>query len=129
MNNNRLKVEEKDLDRLNKILRASNTVRSIYDSVCAERRADAELINEPYEEPDIIDVINGLICAANRYLKHCDESYYSIENSSNYGIDYSVYCKKMTREEFCEIVVMTFRALQCLEHNVIEEDKPNESMD
>lgn len=120
---NRLKVEEKDLDRLNKVLRYSNTVRDMYDSISAERRADAELTNGSYDEPDIIDVIRGLICAASRYSKHCDETYYSIENSSKYGIDYSVYYKKMTREEFNEIVVMTFRALQCLEHNVIEEDK------
>lgn len=120
---NRLKVEEKDLDRLNKVLRYSNTVRDMYDSISAERRADAELTNGSYDDPDIIDVIRGLICAASRYSKHCDETYYSIENSSKYGIDYSVYYKKMTREEFNEIVVMTFRALQCLEHNVIEEDK------
>lgn len=51
----RLIVEEKHLNRLNELLRNSNTVRRMYNSICAERRADAELINEPYEEPDIVD--------------------------------------------------------------------------
>ena len=124
---NRLKVEEKDLDRLNNVLRCSNTVIDMYDSISAERRADAELTNGSYDEPDIIDVIRGLIFAASRYSKFCDETYYSLENSSKYGIDYSVYYKKMTRDEFNEIVVMTFSALQCLEHNVIENNDVKES--
>lgn len=124
---NRLTVEEKDLDRLNEVLWYSNTVRCMYDSICAERRADAELVNEPYKEPDIIDVINGLICQAGRYFKYCDETYFSLVKSSKYGIDYSVRYKKMTREEFFEIVVMTFEALQCLEQNVIENNDVKES--
>ena len=123
---NRLIVEEKDLDRLNKVLRCSNTDRDMYDSITAERRADAELTNGSYDEPDIIDVIRGLICAASRYSKHCDETYYSIENSSKYGIDYSVYYRKITREQFNEIVVMTFTALQCLENNVVDDNDVHE---
>jgi len=116
------------LKELEDQLYGSREFKRMHDNVLAEREADYEFQYEHADEfgmpnPDDLrvsaaDTLRCIIIAAERYRKYLDEVYFTIENSAKHGIDYGVYCKKCTREEFKEIVSTTISALESLAFNI-----------
>lgn len=106
----------------------------LYDSPYVERMFnDLKLEREVYNrwllnsehDPDNVhaevttaEVLAGLVVGTCRYYEDRDSTYFYIENSPKYGIDFGVRCKTCTREEYKQIVYTTIAALEQMAFNI-----------
>lgn len=134
---------EKDLEDIIEILSNSSEYQYMKDAIYQEHLAEYEEAKEILEKhtdgdesddgagyswvrelanPSHLDitpaeVISSLFAAATRYRLYRETEYFTIENGKH-GVDYSVPYKKISREDFKEIVKVTVGALECLSNQI-----------
>lgn len=115
-----IKLTEEQIKRLEDMLNDHSYVLDYYKKALIDE--DFKEIHDG-KEPDIIDSLGCVFVASGRYRKNQRETYFSIENSSKYGIDYSIKCKNcydMSKETFEEVKNTTLEVLKNLEENYVE---------
>ncbi len=117
-----IKLTQEQVKGIEEILNRNSYAIDYYlDALLAE---DFEEIHK--RKPDIVDAIRCVFVADGRYREEHEQTYFRIENSSKYGIDYSIYCKNcqdISKEEFKEIKSTTLSVLTELEDYYLKKEE------
>ena len=87
------------------------------------------MIAEDFEEihdgakPDIVDALGCVFCGDSRYREDRRHTFFKIEDSPKYGIDFSILCSNcyhMSKETYEEVEKITMAVLNDLKENYME---------